>query len=136
MIMESVQMLSTVCLSHGKPAPYKATHKNHPCTVWAGECSANYRWLWHLCMELGEQWIIRRGKIHKSTEAFVTLPDPYEAESFLRNDKQVTPFAQCMPDEYKVDGNPVAAYRAYYRGEKADFAKWDWIGNTPDWWAA
>lgn len=41
-------------------------------------------------------------------------------------------FVQCMPDKYKVPLDPVAAYRAYYAGEKARFAKWK-LG-APDWW--
>ena len=32
--------------------------------------------------------------------------------------------AQAMPDEYKIPGDPVQAYRAFYLGEKAHFAKW------------
>ena len=29
-----------------------------------------------------------------------------------------------MPDQYKVPGDPVAAYRAYYVGEKARMLKY------------
>ena len=43
-------------------------------------------------------------------------------------------FPQCMPDEYKVQGNPVKAYRNYYKGEKAYFAKWDRGRAAPKWW--
>tara|TARA_R100000951_G_C2495688_1_gene135843 strand:- start:210 stop:344 length:135 start_codon:yes stop_codon:yes gene_type:complete len=38
-----------------------------------------------------------------------------------------------MPDEYKREGDPVGAYRAYYKGEKAHFAKWNYTA-TPYWW--
>lgn len=38
---------------------------------------------------------------------------------------------QCMPDEYKHP-NSVIAYRKYYAGEKAHFAKWK-NGNVPAW---
>jgi hypothetical protein len=45
-----------------------------------------------------------------------------------------TDFAQAMPDQYKnVDG--VTAYRAYYLGEKAKFAKWK-LGNEPMWFTS
>jgi hypothetical protein len=45
-----------------------------------------------------------------------------------------TAFAQAMPEQYKnVDG--VAAYRAYYLGEKARFAKWK-LGNAPEWFTS
>ena len=40
-----------------------------------------------------------------------------------------------MPDEYKRPGDSVGAYRDYYRGDKARFAKWDWpYSETPSWW--
>jgi hypothetical protein len=44
----------------------------------------------------------------------------------------LTEFAQAMPDAYKHE-DVVAAYRAYYLGEKARFAKWR-TGNIPNWW--
>jgi hypothetical protein len=44
----------------------------------------------------------------------------------------ITDFAQAMPDAYK-NQDAVAAYRAYYLGEKARFAKWR-MGNIPTWW--
>ena len=39
---------------------------------------------------------------------------------------------QCMPDEYK-GSDTVQAYRKYYLGDKAGFAKWSKT-STPDWW--
>jgi hypothetical protein len=39
-----------------------------------------------------------------------------------------------MPDEYKQE-DAVEAYRAYYKGDKASFAKWEWpTAQTPSWW--
>ena len=40
---------------------------------------------------------------------------------------------QCMPDEYK-DKDYVVAYRKYYKGDKAYFAKWERGVNAPEWW--
>jgi hypothetical protein len=42
-----------------------------------------------------------------------------------------TDFAQAMPEQYK-NSDAVTAYRAYYLGEKARFAKWK-LGNIPEW---
>jgi len=39
---------------------------------------------------------------------------------------------QCMPDEYKCDDS-VTAYRNYYMGDKAYFAKWS-KRDKPKWW--
>ena len=45
----------------------------------------------------------------------------------------MTPFAQAMPDEYRKK-DAVEAYRAYYRGDKADIAVWSRGRKVPDWW--
>jgi len=37
-----------------------------------------------------------------------------------------------MPEQYKVPGDSVAAYRAYYIGDKARFSKWT-KRNPPEW---
>ena len=44
-----------------------------------------------------------------------------------------TPHPQCMPDDCKVKGDPVAAYRNYYNNYKRHMAKWK-TGNVPAWW--
>ena len=45
----------------------------------------------------------------------------------------LTPFAQAMPDEYKR-ADAVEAYRAYYMGDKAAIAEWNWGTPAPDWY--
>jgi len=56
-----------------------------------------------------------------------------------RNDRQtsegLTPFAQAMPDHYKVSGDAVQAYRNYYIGDKARFAKWKESSLVPEWFS-
>ena len=42
-----------------------------------------------------------------------------------------TPPPQCMPEEYR-DEDTVEAYRKYYIGEKAGFAKWK-AREVPEW---
>jgi hypothetical protein len=41
----------------------------------------------------------------------------------LKNNGWIYP-PQAMPDQYKISGNPVDAYRGYYVGDKYKFAKW------------
>ena len=129
MILETAQMLCTV--AHGKDfvAPYKATHKNHPCTLWAALSVQNWNWLVDHGLALCAEYTKRYGKIHKSQQHIewcqqipITLPSI-----------GLTPFAQAMPVEYK-DSCAVTAYRAYYHGEKARFAKWK--TQPPSWWQA
>ena len=116
MILETAQMLSTVRSTMGLDHPYKPTHKNHPCTVWASQTQENYVWLWHLGYWLSQEYTHRYGKIHKSSQLLYDGKlDPPDADLF--GHQGLTPFAQAMPDCYKSD-NPVDAYRSYYLGEK------------------
>lgn len=55
MIVESQQMLAAVMYRHSwmdclplkvdTGEPYKLTHPNHPCTIWAGNSGGNFYWL-------------------------------------------------------------------------------------------
>ena len=45
MILETAQMLCTAHWETGSQAPYRATHKNHPCTKWTRLNTSNYKWL-------------------------------------------------------------------------------------------
>jgi len=45
MILESVQLLCSALIINGIEAPYKLTHKNHPCTIWAAKNKENFKWL-------------------------------------------------------------------------------------------
>lgn len=119
MILESAQMLCTAIHESGGDAPYRSTHKNHPCTVWARESLSNWHWLRDLALALNEEYKYRYDKSvdHKSATVIKSLAEPDIPDIGL------TPFAQAMPDEYKTD-NAVDAYRSYYKGEKAEIANW------------
>ena len=120
MILESTQMLCTVLNKLGLNAPYRSTHLNHPCTLWAGTSFDNWKWLQALALMLNEEYKFRfdRQKDHKSAVIAHQLPDPPIPKLGL------TEFAQAMPDEYKYPGDAVQAYRQFYLGEKAHFATW------------
>ena len=127
MILETAQMLCTTARAKGAWAPYGATHKAHPCTIWAGRSQSNWDWLIKHGKALCGEYSKRYEKQHKS-EAVIH----YCGELKLPFDLQEqTPFAQAMPPQYKNDC-VVTAYRAYYMGEKAGFATWK--TQTPDWW--
>ena len=131
MILETAQMLSTAHRVYDTPQAekvYKQAHLNHPCTKWVRESKDNYSWAWALYYELLLEFKKRRGKPHKSGELIQYLAHiPYEVPSM-----GLTPFAQAMPDEYK-GSCPVEAYRAYYMGDKAAMAAWNWGTPAPDW---
>ena len=133
MILETAQMLSTAHHVYDTPqAPlvYKKAYLNHPCTIWIRESKANYGWAWTLYHELLVEFRKRRGKYHKSGEL---IHDLAHTPSEMPNIGP-TPFAQALPAEYKQE-DAVEAYRAYYMGDKAAFAKWEWpTAQTPYWW--
>lgn len=123
MILESAQLLCTAIWLHGGVAPYKATHRSHPCTIWAAESKKNWLWLKEYALALCEEYTLRYGKIHKTQEIIELL------SSDCIPDGEMTPFAQAMPDEYKRPNDVVEAYRTYYREGKQYMNK----GNGPQW---
>lgn len=129
MILESAQMLSTACRVSGLDVGYKATHKNHPCTLWVSRSLDNWRWLKSLAFWLNEEYKLRFLHVsnHKSWDVIAALPEPEIAGIGL------TPFALAMPVQYQKIDDPVASYRAYYMGEKAAIAKWRFPASKPDW---
>lgn len=133
MILETAQMLSTAHHVYDTPQAsfvYKKAHLNHPCTKWVRESVDNYGWTFELFRELNNEFVRRRGKKHLSWTKLSTHLSHTPSLPLLG----LTPFAQAMPDQYKQE-DAVEAYRAYYRGDKATFAKWDWPNAvTPDWW--
>lgn len=124
MCLETAQILCTMLSKRGYKTPYKPTHSNHPCVIWAGANPLNAYWLLLHGYAIGEEYTYRYGKIHKSHAVIEYLA------SFVglgrHSDKPITPpktFALAMPEQYKTS-DPVESYRAYYIGEKLKIAKW------------
>lgn len=126
MCLETAQILCTALQRYGVETPYKAAHKNHPCTLWAGNSRANFLWLYLHGMALCEEYTKRYGKTHKSQ---AVIEDAYSKVEVLPI-AGLTPFVQAMPDVYKNEC-PVTAYRNYYLGEKLGFSTWK--TQTPYW---
>ena len=129
MILESVQIICTALNTQGVQTPYRSTHSKHPCVLWAGETPANRLWLAQLAKALNEEYRFRyrRDRDHASMQALDKIDGRYFAGGSL------TEFAQAMPDQYKRPADVVGAYRAFYLGEKAGFARWT-RRNPPEWW--
>ena len=136
MPLETAQMLCTAhrivgsedyCNEHSL---YKKAYYNHPCTVWARECSANYLWLYAHFLALGREYKFRYKREHASITKLkiplVRLP------ANIKMAYEKTPLAQAMPDEYKND-DPIKAYRDYCTHEK-HYAKWEKGRDKPEWW--
>jgi hypothetical protein len=128
MILESAQMLCTVVNQSGGTSPYRTTHANHPCTLWTGKSLSNWLWLRELALALNDEYRYRFNSEmdHRSAVVASSLSVPPLSDSGL------TEFAQAMPEEYRIPGDPVAAYRRYYVAEKSEFVRWTGR-RRPDW---
>lgn len=110
---------------------FAATHINHPCAVWARQNDSNYKWLRQLLWELLIVYRDRYGKEHSVWErCLAELKDP--PKYIIKGQMSKPP--QAMPNQYKVIGDPIQAYRNYYCGDKSRFAKWK-NGSVPSWYA-
>lgn len=127
MILESAQILSTVCYKYGIQTQYRPTHINHPCTLWAGKSISNWLWLKDLALQLNDEYKFRFNKCddHKSATIINQLPCPPIPKN------ELTEFVQAMPLKYK-NLSPVQAYRQYYIHEKFKICTWK-KRSTPQW---
>lgn len=134
MILEHFQILST-CLHicnelsvDEKELLFKPTHINHPCNIWVRESLANYKWLLLYTQYMLCEYTRRYGKVHSCYSMFRNV-----FSYVMPNIPNIpmTPFAQCMPEQYKNE-DVVEAYRSYYIGEK-HFARWK-NGDMPYWY--
>jgi len=136
MLLESAQMISTVANARGYVGPYKSTHKNHPCTVWAGSDPSNMRWLFDHAFELCNEYTSRYGKVHASQAKIQVLWNDLkswwpEVENSKWQDH--TTFAQAMPEHFR-SSYPVEAYRSYYKVAKGHLASWKNPDRKPTWY--
>lgn len=138
MILESAQLLCTaVNVASGKQVtPYKTTHVNHPCSIWARESYNNWLKLYNLmlCLEAERKYRFNSTAWHKSVAVLEDSHIFVAAESVLE-DRAGTPPPLCMPDYCKISSDSVESYREYYRREKTALHKWTgrdvpfWIHN-------
>lgn len=117
MLLETCQLL---CNTYGA-APYKRTHYNHPCSVWARASIQNFTWLEELGNALSAEFTRRTGKIHGCDKVLDWIAN----NTPNLPDTGLTVWPQCMPDEFKQYGQTafeidvslegtVRAYRRYY----------------------
>ena len=123
MIVEIAQLLSTahhVVGSKYADQLYRKTHENHPCAKWVRESKANYKWTYLLFVALCREYTYRYGRDHK------TMVEKGQLLSNIPNlpDVSLTKFEQCMPEDCRVEGDAVSAYRKYYKEHKSHIANW------------
>ena len=134
MLLESAQILCSVLHKTGQGAPYRATHMRHPCVIWAAKSMANWLWLKALAKELNQEYRFRfeSSKDHKSFSVISGLLLP------IIKDIGLTERPQAMPEIYQRLGDPLTAYRNYYKAEKSHLLEYrkrglpQWLaGNEP-----
>lgn len=120
MILESAQLLCSVHHVTNGSAPYKLSHKNHPCSIWVRSSLSNYLYLCELGLELCREYTYRYDKRHKSQDVI---------EWCLNNkpnihDVDFTSPPLAMDDEYKIGQDVIESYRNYYRKGKRHLVSW------------
>lgn len=103
MILETAQILSTnnhlLNLSY---KPYKLTHQNHPCTVWARQSAANTLWLIDYLYALCTEYKNRFNKEHKTSQHILPFYQALQAaDPSVFPKTGLLPFANCALDAHK-----------------------------------
>lgn len=127
MILETAQLLCGAHWVTGGEAPYKLSHKNHPCSIWVRSDLNNYLWLCDLGIKLCWEYNHRYGKTHKTYDILLWCSENHPN---IPNDSFSHP-PLAMPNEYKELCH-VKSYRNYYMGDKRDFSKWK-NREIPNW---
>tara|TARA_R110000803_G_scaffold74903_5_gene139126 strand:+ start:3593 stop:4066 length:474 start_codon:yes stop_codon:yes gene_type:complete len=130
MVLETAQLLCGVhhVIENELDVPYRLSHKNHPCSIWARECIENYIWLCDFGIELAKEYTHRYDKRHKCQDIIEWC---IENKPNLLENGDLTPFALAMPEDYKTD-DPVESYRRYYILDKPHIADWK-KRDKPEW---
>ena len=120
MILETAQLLCGAHWVIGNEAPYKLSHKNHPCAIWTRTSLSNYLYLCDLGLELCKEYTYRYGKRHKSQDVIewclINKPNLHDV------DFTSPPLA--MGDEFKIGNDVIESYRNYYREGKKLIVSW------------
>lgn len=127
---ESAQMICTNLRAMGvQNVPYRSTHANHPCTVWARDTRENFEFLCELMYYQSEEYTKRYERVHKSFQ----VVKPFLTSRYLK----VFPVGrfeeppQCMPELFRKEST-VLAYRNFYNKDKYRFAQWRY-SEVPYW---
>lgn len=136
MPLETAQILCTVANQQGLKTPYKSTHINHPCVLWAKESKANFAYLISLGMAICYEYEFRYGKRHKCRSIILDMWVLLTKMKFPT--EKLTNVVLAMPEDCKTT-DPIQAYRNYYIQHKQHLASWKGKingRNKPHWYVA
>jgi hypothetical protein len=125
MILEHTQILSTALHVNGIPGPYKITHKNHPCTVWASSNPSNWVNLMQLTWALVEEYNYRFNKQHACQIKITECAVKFSASSWSYYRQPLDPYVNCSL--FKEETDVFSAYK------KTLVHKWNNDKRPPKW---
>ena len=133
---EVAQMLCTAFWNQNIAAPYKQTHRNHPCSVFVRTSSSNFLWAVQHGESLCDEYTVRYGKTHASGAIIEWCKQNMNKLKF--NSEEQTDFAIaikedaiCRTKDSFATASTVDKYRMFYRYDKAHLHAWK--ANKPDW---
>lgn len=118
MILECAQLMSAAMINNGQDAPYKLTHKHHPCTKWISESKANFEWVLKHYQQLARLYTTDYSKTHKSFNH-----NNIFKQFITGHSDELTPFVNCARNkELNLDFTNIEdthlAYRKYLQARK------------------
>lgn len=107
---------------------------HHPCSKWLYESPCNVFWLLDHAYAMVDEYAQRYGKNHGVSYGLEQINAVLEKNYKNGWAKWFdhTEFVQAMPEEFKIDADPVQAYRNYINGYKG-YAEWRY-SEKPNWW--
>ena len=105
---------------------------HHPCAKWLYESPANVHWLLEHAFGMVDEYWQRYNKDHGTLYGLNQIRTLVYKNHNKDNAKDHTKFVQAMPEEFKIAGDAVTAYRNYINGYKG-YAEWRY-SEKPNWW--
>lgn len=105
---------------------------HHPCAKWLYESPANVHWLLEHAFGMADEYRQRYNKYHGTLGGLNQIRTLVYKKHNKEDSRYRTEFVQAMPEEFKIPGDAVTAYRNYINGYKG-YAEWRYSGK-PDWW--
>jgi hypothetical protein len=102
---------------------YRETHRNHPCAIWVRSDIESVLWAVEYGEALCTEYEYRYGREHAARRV-IGLCDGMDTYHGLTPVEGPQPHPQAMPEQYRIVGDPVTAYRNYFNGEKQYLASW------------
>lgn len=111
---------------------YRATHHNHPCSMWIRASDDNYKWGYQHFVAMCDEYTHRYNKVHKSDtrlrQILADFPNAITLGPLVK-------FVKCMgasPESLAIE-DPIEAYRHFYQTKQTRF-KMIWTNREkPEW---